>query len=56
LIAAGLDVVQVQRQAGHAKPSITLDLYAHEFEKAKRAQDVRAKIAASGISAALSPG
>src|SRR5262249_45220162 len=28
LIASGLDVVTVQRQAGHAKPSITLDRYA----------------------------
>jgi len=29
VIAAGLDVVQVQRQAGHARPSITLDVYSH---------------------------
>jgi len=56
LIAAGLDVVQVQRQAGHAKPSITLDVYSHEFERAKRSDDVRAKIAATGIGAALSGG
>jgi integrase len=53
LIAAGLDVVQVQRQAGHAKPSITLDIYSHEFERAKRSEDVRAKIAATGIGAAI---
>jgi integrase len=49
LIAAGLDVVQVQRQAGHARPSITLDVYSHEFERAKRSEDVRAKIAATGV-------
>jgi integrase len=53
LIAAGLDVVEVQRQAGHAKPSITLDVYSHEFERAKRSEDIRAKIAASGIGAVL---
>lgn len=53
LIAAGLDVVQVQRQAGHAKPSVTLDLYSHEFERAKRSDDVRAKIAETGIGAML---
>jgi integrase len=53
LIAAGLDVVEVQRQAGHARPSITLDIYSHEFEKAKRSEDIRAKIAATGIGAAI---
>jgi integrase len=45
LIAAGLDVVEVQRQAGHSKPSTTLDVYSHEFERAKRSEDVREKIA-----------
>jgi integrase len=49
LIAAGLDVVEVQRQAGHSKPSTTLDTYSHEFERAKRSDDTRAKIAATGI-------
>lgn len=56
LIAAGLDVVQVQRQAGHARPSITLDIYSHEFERTKRSEDVRAKIAATGIGAVLGRG
>jgi integrase len=54
LIAAGLDVVEVQRQAGHAGPSITLDTYSHEFQRAKRSQDVRDKIGAMGIDAVLS--
>jgi integrase len=53
LIAAGLDVVQVQRQAGHSRPSVTLDIYSHEFQRANRSDDVRAKIVASGISVAL---
>ena len=56
LIAAGLDVVEMQRQAGHARPSITLDLYSHEFEKAKRADEIRARIAATGIGAAVGGG
>jgi integrase len=56
LIAAGLDVVEVQRQAGHSRPSVTLDVYAHEFQKAKRSEDIRAMIAATGIGAVLRGG
>jgi integrase len=51
LIAQGLDVVTVQRQAGHARPSITLDLYAHEFERAGRSEDTPARIADAGLDA-----
>jgi integrase len=53
LIAAGLDVVEVQRQAGHKNPAITLRLYAGEFERAKRRDSLRQKIAASGLGAVL---
>jgi hypothetical protein len=28
--------------AGHSRPSITLDIYADEFEKAKRGAEIRA--------------
>ncbi len=35
LVASGLDVVTVQRQAGHRKASFTLDRYAHEFKQAQ---------------------
>jgi len=49
LIAGGLDVVVVQRQAGHARPSITLDRYSHEFANTQRAADVRARITATGF-------
>ena len=56
LIASGLDVVEVQRQAGHSKPSTTLDLYSHEFQRAKRSEDIRSKIAAgTSISLAGAP-
>jgi integrase len=45
-IAAGLDVVTVQRRAGHARPSITLDLYSHEFGEANRSAETRARLRA----------
>jgi integrase len=45
LIRSGADVAQVQRFAGHAKPSITLDLYVGEFEK-RRVNDSGARLAA----------
>jgi integrase len=32
LIAAKLDIVKISRRLGHAKPSITLDIYGHLFE------------------------
>jgi hypothetical protein len=37
LVLSGLDVVRVSRQLGHARPSITLDVYSHEFEQAQHA-------------------
>ncbi len=43
-IAAGLDVVTVSRMAGHSRPSVTLDIYANEFEKAKRGAEIRARL------------
>jgi integrase len=33
LIAAGVDVVSVATRLGHAKPSITLTIYAHAFQR-----------------------
>jgi integrase len=35
LIAAGCDVVTVQRSLGHAKPSLTLDVYSHLWPTAE---------------------
>ena len=35
LIPAGVDPVRASRQLGHARPSITLDIYAHEFDHAQ---------------------
>jgi integrase len=53
LILAGLDPVRVQRQLGHARPSITLDVYAHLFERAAHADDLRERIAASALAGAV---
>ena len=45
LIRAGLDVVRVSRQLGHSKPTVTLNVYAHEFEEADSgAADAIAKV------------
>ena len=47
LAQSGLDPVGVQRQMGHARPSITMDLYVHEFETARRREQVSDHLAAA---------
>jgi integrase len=47
LIAKGLNVVFVSRQLGHANPSITLEVYAHLFERADHATAARRALEAS---------
>jgi integrase len=47
LALSGLDIVRVSRQLGHARPSITLDIYAREFEQAQHGDDVAAKVTAT---------
>jgi integrase len=42
-----LDPVKVSRQLGHARPSITEDTYAHEFEVARHADEIREAMASS---------
>ena len=42
-----LDVAQVSRILGHARPSITLDTYTHLFDQAAHAADVRERMRAS---------
>ena len=44
LIRSGLDVYSVSRQLGHSKPSITLDKYAAEFEKARNSEGIRDRL------------
>jgi integrase len=47
LVRQGLDPVRVARQMGHARPSITLDIYAHEFEEARGTDDIAARLTAA---------
>lgn len=42
-----LDVAQVSRVLGHARPSITLDTYTHLFDHASHAADIRERMATS---------
>jgi integrase-like protein len=47
LAQSGLDPVGVQRQMGHVRPSITMDLYVHEFETARRREQVSDRLTAA---------
>ena len=40
LAFSGIDPVGVQRQMGHARASITMDVYVHEFDSARRREQV----------------
>jgi integrase len=47
ILDLGLDVAQVSRILGHARVTITLDVYTHLFDDARHARDIRARMAAS---------
>jgi integrase len=47
LIANGLNLVCVSCQLGHTNPSITLEVYAHLFDRADHADTARAALDAS---------
>jgi integrase len=51
LVRGGADVVTVSRQMGHARPSITLDVYSHEFAAVQHRDSIAARLteAFSGI-------
>ena len=51
-----LDVAQVSRVLGHARPSITLDTYTHLFDQAAHAADIREQMAKSEFGSLLSEG
>jgi integrase len=53
IIELRLDPVVVSRQLGHARPSITLDRYSHLFDRARHAEDLRERLQASGLAAAV---
>jgi integrase len=54
LVRQGADVVTVCRQMGHARPSITLDVYSHEFAAVQNRDNIASRLtdAFSGILAA----
>ena len=54
LVRQGADVVTVSRQMGHARPSITLDVYSHEFAAVQHRDTIALQLtnAFSGILAA----
>lgn len=54
IIDLGLDVAQVSRVLGHARPSITLDVYTHLFDQDAHAGDIRNRMAASAFGHLLS--
>jgi integrase len=49
IIDLKLDIAQVSRILGHARPSITLDTYTHLFNEAAHAADVRHRMATSAF-------
>ena len=53
IIDLRLDVAQVSRILGHARPSITLDTYTHLFDHANHAADIRRRMAESPFAALL---
>jgi integrase len=53
IIDLGRDVVQVSRLMGHASPSTTLNIYAHMFDEARHAADIRARMARSAFAGLL---
>jgi integrase len=44
LVRQGADVVTVSRQMGHARPSITLDVYSHDFAAVQHRDDIALKL------------
>ena len=55
IIDLGLDPAQVSRILGHARITITLDIYTHLFEDARHARDIRTRMAASPFAGLLEP-
>lgn len=55
IVDLGLDPAQVSRMLGHARITITLDIYTHVFEDARHARDIGARMAASPFAGLLEP-
>ena len=55
IVDLGLDPAQVSRILGHARITITLDIYTHLFQDARHARDIRARMAASPFAGLIEP-
>jgi integrase len=55
IVALNLDVVQVSRILGHASPATTLEIYAHLFDDARHAAEIRARMSRSAFARMLDP-
>jgi len=53
VVDLGLDVAQVSRILGHARITITLDVYIHLFDNARHAREIRRRMAASQFASLL---
>jgi integrase len=51
IVRHGLDPVRVSKIAGHSKVSVTLDVYAEEFDKALHRDDLMGRIEKAGFGA-----
>ncbi|MGZ4405134.1 MAG: tyrosine-type recombinase/integrase, partial [Gaiellaceae bacterium] len=51
IVRLGLDPVRVSKIAGHSKVSVTLDVYAEEFDKALHRDDLMGRIEKAGFGA-----
>jgi integrase len=53
IVDLGLDIAQVSRILGHARITITLDVYTHLFDDARHAREVREQMSASAFASLL---
>jgi hypothetical protein len=53
IVDLGLDPVQVARQLGHTRPSLTLDTYSHLFDRVRHAENMRERLASSALATAV---
>jgi integrase len=53
IVDLGLDVAQVSRILGHARFTITLDVYTHLFDDARHAGEIRRRMETSEFAALL---
>jgi hypothetical protein len=53
IVDLGLDVAQVSRVLGHARVTITLDVYTHLFDDARHAREIQALMTSSPFAALI---